>query len=607
MQSRCAQGLPDQQTIQFESPEASDHAQEVGSEGQGTFNPDQISQVARASPCLFGTGSQTMDNPLLCDAISFLPSASEYSFNGQDSDAMQPFTFFPWPNLGMETLPSLALLAQSPDQPSASIMTHGVTPKTPSLGTYNVPLITTQSPQVVNGVSVQVQHANHLDTSDGLNTTSTLNATLDSILRSADDTVPSLSNLENYLQSLWHLFIGQIAPFLTPFGSHRDNPFLKYLAPQAEANPTLLTAVLYLAQIIANRACKDPPGPEGCFLERHAKNIQERLQRHPTPKPVDRDEEPVHETKETLLTFTTMLVFCMAFLASNNVTKLVLHGELAVILCQTLFKDLAEDEGFLYLVKLLGFILNALLFSSHTDMINAPDYLSAALECQELYDGVCDESEIDPANSNHFRDLDLFSGMSATMASIMYTLGSLVKRKKAAMQSTNMSSSEALRTFESDVDGLEVRLRRRLALINKGRDLPHMRNASQNLPDVSPTRCLIFFNEALFWSAWTIFWSDLRGQAPDCKSNNFDSAERIIDACAEIPKDSFIAPMILFPLIIGGMRTRKKVYREFVLSRLRGLENIGLTDTQSSCSDLEDWWNSERLANEPTSWSRVIF
>lgn len=56
--------------------------------------------------------------------------------------------------------------------------------------------------------------------------------------------------------------------------------------------------------------------------------------------------------------------------------------EYASTLCRALFKIHADHEEFLYLAKLLDLIQNGLVFTRHSNSINAPDYLSAALQAQ---------------------------------------------------------------------------------------------------------------------------------------------------------------------------------------------------------------------------------
>ncbi|KAF4992025.1 hypothetical protein FDECE_13832 [Fusarium decemcellulare] len=499
----------------------------------------------------------------------------------------------------------LLLPATPYDRSSFSIHPHNLVSTTSGLDGETQSFRTTQASQVIDETLLQPENLTRPPNDDRTTTSETFGATMKSVVSSMDQTVSGIPNLETHLEFLWQSFVGQIAPFLTPFGSCQDNPFLKYLVPQAETDPALLTAVLYLAQIITTRDRKDPLGPGDCFLEDEAKVILGKVQQHEPLKATDG--ETIDPTAQTRIAFSTALVLCMAFLASQNAPSLVLAAELAIVLCQKLFKELADDESFLYLVNLLGFILNAMKFSAHTDTINAPDYLSAALEFHDRHADTLREIDGYSARPDHFRDLDMFSGMSAAMASIMYTLGTLVKRKKAGLQGTYTSHAECLRTFESDVDGLETRLRRHLAVINKRPDPQSTSTASQQPPEVSLTRCLNSFNEALFWSAWTIFWADLRNPPTDKQPNTSDSAERILDACAEIPTGSITAPLILFPLVVGGTRTTKKVYREFVLGRLQGLRNVGLTDTQRLCNDLKNWWSSGRSASEPTALFSVVF
>lgn len=111
----------------------------------------------------------------------------------------------------------------------------------------------------------------------------------------------------------------------------------------------------------------------------------------------------------------------------------------------------------------------------------------------------------------------------------------------------------------------------------------------------------------MFWSAWSIIWGGLKslGGPNDPETNG--SVERILDACEEVLAKSITPPLILFPLVVGVMRTRKKVYDEFVLNRLEGLRNLGLTDAKSLYNDLKTWWWTERSASEPNDLSRFVF
>ncbi|KAL6355148.1 hypothetical protein LRP88_11396 [Fusarium phalaenopsidis] len=347
---------------------------------------------------------------------------------------------------------------------------------------------------------------------------------------------------------------------------------------------------------------------EAGILEDQATGVQQRIEDDDAFCALTSGEQLTDQTARTLLKLSTVLVFCMAFLAKQDATKLILHLEHAATLCQELFRELAEDEGFLYLAKLLGFMQISLLFSTHASSVNGPDYLSAALEFHDRHSDALREIDGCVDHQDHFRDLDMFSGLSASMASIMYTLGTLLKRKAAGQGRTQALDGDYLKGFESDVDGLEARLRRHLALINKRQKLGSS-NTFENPNKVSLTRCLNSFNEALFWSAWTIFSTNLRPDSSILHHGILDSSERILDACAEIPAKSGMASLILFPLVTGGVSTKKKVYHEFVLNRLKGLENCGLTDTEGLCEELKAWWDSERSSSNETALilSKFIF
>lgn len=345
---------------------------------------------------------------------------------------------------------------------------------------------------------------------------------------------------------------------MTPLGSRADNPFLKYLVPQAESSPTLLVAVLYLTQTICKRGRDDNiPDAEGQFLEERTKDVQQQLEAENILLSAELADQPKFQASRMLITLSTMLALCMAYLAGQHVIPLVFYMEFSVIVCQELFKTHAKEEQFLYLAKLLGFIQNSLLFSSHASkMISAPDYLSTALEFADEYNTALYEIDGYLKRPNHFKDLDLFSGLSASMASIVYTLGTLVKRKHSSLHGTGILHAEFMQAFEADVDGLEARLRRHLSLISK--DLPSQTNSEENR---SLSCCLNFLNEAVLWSIWTIFLTDLKNLSPSKDLDACNAVEHILDACAEVPIESSTAPLILFPLMVGGLKTSKKVYR----------------------------------------------
>ncbi|OAL53500.1 hypothetical protein IQ07DRAFT_596538 [Pyrenochaeta sp. DS3sAY3a] len=213
------------------------------------------------------------------------------------------------------------------------------------------------------------------------------------------------------------------------------------MVPRCEKSQTLSIAVLYLAQIIAKRGQKDSEDTARCFLEARAEAILSDLEQD-NVLTSDASGLSNHRTEHMVLILTIVLVFCMAFIASKDGVRVSLYVEYAVIISQALFKTPAEDESFLSLTKLLGFIQNSLLFSARAAEVNVPDYLSAVLE---LHDRNSDAlGEIDGRSNEllHFRDLGMFSGMSASMASILYTLGTLIKRKKFRLYDKMASQGE---------------------------------------------------------------------------------------------------------------------------------------------------------------------
>lgn len=433
---------------------------------------------------------------------------------------------------------------------------------------------------------------------------------------STSQTEESLPALKPYLSFLWNTFVGQICPFLTPFGNRAENPFLKYLVPNAAKSTSLFVAIIHLARTIVGRRQQEQFEAEARFLEDKAEDVLRQLEEHVSCETTETSlsKSPGESAQGLLMTLSTTLVFCMGFLAGRNVARLASHVKYASILCQTLFKTHADDEKFLYLAKTLGFIQNGLLFTRHSNTIYAPDYLSAALEAQD--DALAYRLGDVDMGFRHasicFRDLDMFSGLSASMASMIYTLGRLVKAKNARCLGSQDCHAEFARAFGFDLDGLETRLQRRSALLARHHKEIRRATIDSSLNETSQlsviARHLDALNEATFWSCWVIYYTDLKGLSIITNPDLSAAVDKILDACAEIPRDSPTAPLMLFPLMIGGMRTTKKVYREFVLGRLECLDNIGLSDTASLCADLvENWWISETAAERPISFSGFVF
>lgn len=423
--------------------------------------------------------------------------------------------------------------------------------------------------------------------------------TMEQILNQIPHPEGDIAQSRSHAYYLWDMFTRQIVPLLTGFGSHSDNPFLKYLIPEAERNAAILTAVLYFTHRIEMRQREQQPGESsGCFIEEETNHILQRLEHDSDQR--SGDIAPCHTVKSGELTM--LVVLCMAFVVSQDSAKLIYYMEYATIICQELFKTFAGEEDFLYLAKMLGFLHNSLLFSSLANCVNAPDYLGVALEVP-----VCDRSTLANTTGSHsddpplkFSDLDIFSGMSTSIATTMYTLGNLIKRKQSGVDCESPTDAGTfVRAFESDVDGLEARLRRRGTILKK------TTVSSPSSSKRSLAQHLDMYNIAVFWSAYALFLTDLK----NLQSTNpevRDAVQLCLEACAEVPRTSQVAPLLTFPLAVGGMRATNKVYREFVLNRLSELKNVGLTDTRRLCGDLERWWEDGQTTSGPLSFTALL-
>lgn len=438
-----------------------------------------------------------------------------------------------------------------------------------------------------------------------------MTCTMQVVMRSMSISEEQQADCFAFLSSLWHYWVQEIAPFLTPFGDQTENPLLEHACSRAERSSEVLIAILFLSHTIRRRNRKESPSTVEQYLQRVAKDFLRNTVHSSILNRGNRDDGSNATGTEFLLTLTSLMLYCMAYYASNDSRNLILCMEFAITLCQNGFKILAEHKEFLYLSKLLGFMQNSILFSAQGTQITAPDYLSAALECPDQHaislgggGSGSSGSEGSMILATSFRDIDMFSGMSPVNASIIYSLGTLLRKKAAGLNQVAVAHGEWMRVFESDIDGLEARLRRHVAIFRQYRR-PDQQTKRKIGPQSSATIAayLRSYNEALMWCAWAIFLTDIK-QSAQFNSEVQESVESALDACADIPRNSGVAPLIVFPLAASGMRAVKPVYREFVLTRLQDMKNKGLTDVQSLCDDLTKWWDGDGTPSSAFAFTR---
>jgi hypothetical protein len=584
------------------------HSGDTYSATQHARPPRMIAQTPSAN------GRQVVSREEHTQSISYgyrlhIPSISQTHFGSPRLDSTQPFDASQWADSSIEYILAQSFIPLPIDDTDWDAFRSMMGPLMSSEDSSSQQLgIAYPSDNQVDGTSLAVSaDATQGHSSAVAESSDALSTVINEILGAGDQTEPGLSKNKVYLYSLWELFLERVVPYITPFGNRTDNPLTNYLAPKARRSPALMTAILYLTQIISRRSHHDPLDAEVLLNER-AEDILQVFQRDNTSLPGILEDSEVG-TEQMVVTLSTMLVFCMAFMASHDAVRFVIYMEYAGLICQVLFKKLAEDDGFLCLAKLLGFMQNSLLFSDGDQILNAPDYLGVALDFHDRNGDELFKSDGKTQCHFHFRDVDLFFGISASMARILHTLGVLTKRKKAGLHRSHANQGEWARAFNSDVDGLEARLRRHLNLLSRPREADGgAASTSQPSRDRSLAWDLHLYNEALFWSAWAIFLTDLKDRYPATDAEVRDSVDHALDACAEIPKESVVAPLLLFPLAVAGMRSTKKVYRDFVVHRLESLGNVYITDTRSLCADLEDWWNNRRPADSPIAFtSKLVF
>lgn len=393
------------------------------------------------------------------------------------------------------------------------------------------------------------------------------------------------------LLSLWEFWVYTLAPDLTPASAQAINPLLQHLVPQAAVNEELLVAVLFFSAILKAREVPVSTSTAH-FLQKQAERFVDELDGPDGLLDQDRILFRPNGLSQSLHKLTKTVVYCMGFMAAQDDARLSICLEYAVILCQHLFKENADRDDFLFLVKLFGFMQNALLFRTSPNHIIAPDYLTTALELPSSATTTSLGFGCHAGSRKHFQDVDLFSGLSHSTASVIWLLGSLLCKKTTFSTRNDSGNRSEWKVFESQVDGLEARLRRHVAGLSK---LPSRKATYQHTVNVHHTLgdYLHYLNEAAVWSAWVIFMSDLKGSSVFSEFEIQQAAEQILDTLVLIPQDHSLQTKTIFPIAVGAAKVTKPVYREFVLNRLNQMPNLGITDVRKLGTDLERFWDGQ--------------
>ncbi|KAL1907859.1 hypothetical protein Sste5344_006282 [Sporothrix stenoceras] len=373
--------------------------------------------------------------------------------------------------------------------------------------------------------------------------------------------------------SLWRFWIENLSPFSCAMGHTEDNPFIKYATKRAQKQSDVLHAVLFLTMVIKGRSDREMGHAVDAFVHKTAADVLQRMDEG-TASAQGRGSSNM-QFDEMLQSFTTLVVFCMGFVAKQDTNQLVMYLEHASIVCHGLFCVMPGNEEFLYLAKILGY-LQTMLFYSYPANMDFPDYLTAAMEATDYRSpAVWAEQGNGPWR---FQNIDPVSGLDPAMAGFLYTLGSLMRRRRCGLEGDRMPEfGQAMRSFQADAQGLEARLRRHHAHLRS-----HRPEEATNGRDKNALRQYMdSYNTAIFWSSWAIFTihvKEYNSKDADDVAEVDMAVSKILDACAEVPKSAAISEILLFPLMVAATMTSKLFYREYIIDRLESMTNKGLTN-----------------------------
>ena len=399
-----------------------------------------------------------------------------------------------------------------------------------------------------------------------------------------------LPSLELHAQ-LWNVFIRHIATELTPLGTGLENPFLRYLATRARDDPPLFAAVLFLSQqIVHNMSLGTLTADTGKISSALGDLFeQEAIQEVRTLSSSSDQSSSSNLQRHLSITIT----LCTGYITQGNSEKLQEHLESAFLLAQALFKRCQGNETFLFLLKWLGYIHTTAMLSIGKYDVKTPDYISISTASQAIMKGRNSSNNDSGQAALHslrgtamldspavlFSDIDSFLGISSDVCSILYKTGRMLRMRHAITHSKE-ASQWFWPDFEADVLDLDTRLEQQLTILqrNKGQgDLGHLDQ----------------YNSALVHTAHLIFQTDIRCVLAPQEVKTEEKIGTVLDFCANIPIDSQVARLSILPLFHAGLRSHRRIYRDFVLTRLSGLRDYYLVaNVQQVIELLKNMWQN---------------
>lgn len=449
---------------------------------------------------------------------------------------------------------------------------------------------------------------------------------------------------------LWNVYTSQLVHSITAHHSDTANPLIDYLLPRALESSSFRSAILFLAFVMRtkqNGLSSLPYGKQspaqtsaadaalGAHLENEA--LSDAALGISQPISMSRglaleDSSKVTNAYTSLNTLATLVILCTAYIACGNSQSLMVFLEQAFLVAKMLSDELCSNEEYIFLVQYLGFIHTTAMLSPGGYDLKAPDFLTVLsntdsalkrdfLEANQsailtpttsLRDDHFDahkrsyqlerlavQKMLRDFQSSCFDDITPTTGISNSVASLMYHVGRLSRLKSSVLNSCLPNEIHWFwGTFESDAEHLELQL---------GQMLRHRNNQSMifetfvlkldQLDDdykdnhiqhaIDRTR----YNDALLHCVRIVFMAKIKNTgARDPRI--LASTQRILNACSLVNDDSHTAGLLVFPLYTAGLYTDDLEARGFVKQRLISLNNRIVTDTDKLVRNLETCWQN---------------
>ncbi|KAF7557731.1 hypothetical protein G7Z17_g419 [Cylindrodendrum hubeiense] len=192
----------------------------------------------------------------------------------------------------------------------------------------------------------------------------------------------------------------------------------------------------------------------------------------------------------SLNTLATLLILCTAYISSRNSRSLLICLEQAFILAKKLWEELASNQEFIFLIQWLGYIHTTAMLSPGNYTLKAPDFLALtpnetntivgatsvsdivlssqmALETSqtdtEMHSQLLEKASVKKLHqefrSSCFDDITTTTGISNTVAGLLYNIGRLSRLRAMILESEEPAENHWFwGDFEAELDGLEIQL-----------------------------------------------------------------------------------------------------------------------------------------------------